>query len=86
LRPGEISIARFAYARQSRGIRRSRINPMAKHFIQDAIKEPGALHRTLGVPEGQKIPAQKLTAAANSPNPKTRKRAVFARFLKGLKH
>jgi len=59
---------------------------MAKHFIQEAIKHPGALHRSLGVPEGQKIPAAKLTAAAHSNNPTTKKRAVFARFLKGLKH
>jgi len=59
---------------------------VAKQWIQDAIKSPGALHQDTGTPQGQKIPQQKLTAAANSPNPKTRKRAVFARFLKGLKH
>ena len=59
---------------------------MAEKFIQKAIKHPGALHRTLGVPEGQTIPAAKLTAAAHSSNPTTKKRAVFARFLKGLHH
>ncbi len=62
---------------------------MAKHFIQEALSKPGskgALHRSLGVPEGQKIPAAKLTAAAHSSNPTTKKRAVFARFLKGLHH
>ncbi len=37
---------------------------MAKHWIQDAIKKPGALHKQLGVPEGEKIPAKKLNAAA----------------------
>lgn len=33
-------------------------------WIQSAIRKPGALHRQLGVPEGEKIPAKKLRAAA----------------------
>lgn len=33
-------------------------------WIQGAIKHPGALHKQLGVPEGTKIPAKKLSAAA----------------------
>ena len=37
---------------------------MAKHWIQGAIKHPGALHKQMGVPMGQKIPAKKLAAAA----------------------
>jgi hypothetical protein len=37
---------------------------MADKWIQGAIKHPGALHRQLGVPQGQKIPASKLSAAA----------------------
>jgi len=36
----------------------------AKHWIKGAIKHPGALHKQLGVPQGQKIPAKKLHAAA----------------------
>src|SRR5215471_4633725 len=40
-----------------------------KNWISGAIKHPGALHRQLGVPQGQKIPAKKLAAAANSSNP-----------------
>ncbi len=59
---------------------------MAEKFIQSAIKHPGALHRDTHTPLGEKIPAAKLTAAAHSSNPKVRKRAVFARFLKGLHH
>jgi hypothetical protein len=35
-----------------------------KKWIQGAIKHPGALHKELGVPEGKKIPAKKLAAAA----------------------
>lgn len=35
-----------------------------KKWIQKAIKKPGALHRQLGVPAGEKIPAAKVAAAA----------------------
>lgn len=37
---------------------------MAKNWIADATKNKGALHRNLGVPEGQKIPKAKIAAAA----------------------
>jgi hypothetical protein len=57
---------------------------MAKNWIKGAIKHPGALHRDLGVPEGQKIPAAKLAAAAHSKNPKTRQRAGLVKTLKGM--
>jgi len=35
-----------------------------KKWIKGAIKKPGALHRALGVPAGEKIPAKKIAAAA----------------------
>lgn len=54
---------------------------MADHWIQGAIKHPGALHRQLHVPEGQKIPAKKLEKAANSDNPKLAARARLAETL-----
>lgn len=57
---------------------------MAKKWIQGAIKHPGALHRSLGVPEGEKIPAAKLAAAAHSSNPTTRRRVALAKTLKGM--
>ena len=56
------------------------------NFIQGAIKHPGALHSELGVPQGQKIPAAKLNAAAHSSNPTERKRANLAKTLKKLNH
>ncbi len=37
---------------------------MAKKWIAGAIKHPGALHRALGVPEGETIPKSKVAAAA----------------------
>lgn len=54
-------------------------------FIQKAIKHPGALRKTLHVKEGQKIPESKLKNAEHSKNPKTRKRAILARTLRGLR-
>jgi hypothetical protein len=59
---------------------------MVKNFIKGAIKHPGALHRELGVPAGQKIPASKLAAALKSSNPTVRKRAQFAKTLSKLRH
>jgi hypothetical protein len=53
---------------------------MAK-WIQKAIKKPGALHKQLGVPEGQKIPAGKLAKAASAGG-KLGKRARLAQTLK----
>ena len=57
---------------------------MAEHWIQGAIKHPGALHKELGVPQGQKIPAAKLNATAHSSNPTERKRAALAKVPKGM--
>jgi len=37
---------------------------MVKQWIAGAIKHPGALHKQLGVSQGEKIPAGKLAAAA----------------------
>jgi len=54
---------------------------MAEKWISGAIKHPGALHKALGVPQGQKIPASKMKAALHSRNPLTRKRAALAKTL-----
>jgi len=53
-------------------------------WIQGAIKKPGALHKELGVPKGEKIPEKKLEAAAKKPG-KEGKRARLAETLKGFK-
>lgn len=58
---------------------------MAKHFIKEAIKHPGALRKSLHVKDGEKIPASKLKKAEHSKNPTTRKRAVLAETLKRFK-
>jgi len=53
------------------------------NWIAGAIKHPGALHRELGVPKGEKIPAKKLNAAADKGGIEG-KRARLAKTLKGL--
>ena len=50
-------------------------------WIQGAIKHPGALHKELGVPAGEKIPAKKLAKAAKKGG-KLGQRARLAETLK----
>lgn len=59
---------------------------MAEKWIQKAIKRPGALHRALHVPKGEKIPAKKMAQARRSKNPSVRRMAGLARTLKGFHH
>ena len=59
---------------------------MAEKWIQGAIKRPGALHRALHVPEGEKIPAAKMAKARNSSNPRVRRMASLAHTLGGFHH
>ena len=51
---------------------------MSKSGIKISPANKGKLHKTLGVPKGEKIPMAKLEKAKQSPNPTTRKRATFA--------
>lgn len=48
--------------------------------------EKGKLHRELGIPEGQKIPAKRLHAAENSSNPEVKRDAIRAKTMEGWKH
>lgn len=51
-----------------------------KHWMAKAFgKHPGALHRELGVPQGEKIPKTKLVKAAKKGG-KTAKRVALARI------
>ena len=54
-----------------------------KKWIQGAIKKPGALRASLGVAEGETIPASALAEAAKAPGKKG-KRARLAQVLKRL--
>lgn len=55
-----------------------------KKWIQDAIQKPGALRKSLGIKEGEKIPAKMLDKAAKAPG-KMGQRARLAKTLKGFK-
>jgi hypothetical protein len=57
---------------------------MAEKWIQKAISKPGSLRKSLGVKEGQTIPAGKLAKAAKASG-KMGQRARLAQTLKGLK-
>jgi len=53
------------------------------NWIQDAIKKPGSLRKSLKVKAGEKIPASKLASAAKKPG-KIGQRARLAQTLKKL--
>jgi hypothetical protein len=53
------------------------------HWIQGAIKHKGALHKTLGVAAGKKIPLSMLKDASKKKGI-TGERARFAETLKGF--
>jgi lysozyme family protein len=58
---------------------------MAEKWIQKAVgKNPGKLHRALGVAADKKIPAKKLAAGAKSKSPTVRKEVALARTLKSF--
>lgn len=77
-----------ALARHHTGKALAHLHPgtkMSGNWIKEAVgKNPGALHRKLGVPEGETIPAKKIAKAANSDNPTLAKEANLAKTLKKL--
>jgi hypothetical protein len=62
-----------------------RQRPMAKHKWNPG-GEKGKLHRELGIPEGEKIPQERLSAATRSDNPEIRRDAIRARTMEGWHH
>jgi hypothetical protein len=61
---------------------------MAEHWMAGVAKHmhKGALHRALGVPEGEKIPAKKMAKAAHSKSPKIRKEVGLAHAFASAHH
>lgn len=56
------------------------------NFIQGVLSKPGAkggLHRSLGVPQGQKIPVRQIEAHEHDAG-KVGRQARFAMVLRGL--
>jgi hypothetical protein len=64
------------------------MSTMKNHSLHRALASmnKGGLHRALGVPEGQPIPADKLSKAKNSDNPHIAKMAQFAHTMEGWNH
>lgn len=58
---------------------------MAKNWIQDAIKRPGALRKKLHVKKGKKIPISKIEKAEHSKSPTLKKEANLAMTLRKLR-
>jgi hypothetical protein len=54
-----------------------------KNWIANAIRKPGALHKQMGIPQGQNIPAGKLEEAAEKGGTEGR-RARLAQTLKRM--
>lgn len=55
------------------------------NWIAGAVKKPGALHAEMGIPQGKKIPAKRLAAAAKKPG-LLGKRARLAETFKTFRH
>lgn len=58
------------------------ITSKARAMIKIKKSHKGLLHKKLGVPQGQKIPAAKLAQAKKSKSPALRKEANFAENAK----
>lgn len=68
----------------TRARRKKKPESTGPNFIKGAIKKPGSLHTALGVPQGQKIPGSALAQAARSQNTNLKRKADFAKTLKGF--
>lgn len=56
---------------------RPKIKQRPLQAVSESTSE-GGLHRSLGIPEGEKIGAARIEAATHSSNPKTRRQANLA--------
>ena len=55
------------------------------NWIAGAVKNKGGLHRSLGIPEGQKIPEKRIVKAEHSSDERVRREANLAMTLKSLR-
>jgi len=76
------------HSRAKREVMMKMTKPKSGNWIKNAINpdKKGSLHKTLGVPEGEKIPKEKLEKATCSKSSLTRKRANLAETLKSFRH
>jgi hypothetical protein len=55
------------------------------NWIAGAVKNKGGLHRSLGIPEGQKIGQKRIEKAENSTNERTARQARLAETLSHMR-
>ena len=55
------------------------------NWIAGAVKNKGGLHRSLHVPENQKIPEKKIVKAEHSSDERVRREANLAMTLKSMR-
>ena len=55
------------------------------NWIAKATENKGGLHRSLGIPEGQKIPEKKIIKAAHSDNERVARQGRLAETLEKLR-
>lgn len=60
--------------------------PPKRLWIQSAIKHPGALHRDLGIPQGQRIPISTLNTTAKRKGTVGRRARLALTLRKLRKH
>jgi hypothetical protein len=71
-------------ARTHKATKAKAVKGAARNWIAGAVgKNVGGLHRALGIPLGQKIPASKKTPKKGD-SPKLRKQKILARTLAGF--
>ena len=55
------------------------------NWIAGAVKNKGGLHRSLNIPEGQKIPEKRIVKAEHSSDERVRREANLAMTLKHMR-
>ena len=55
------------------------------HWIAKATENKGGLHRSLGIPEGKRIPDSRIEKATHSDNERIARQARLAETLKHLR-
>ena len=86
---GQIWWVPNSQVRACRNFSLGRLEPELPDMVKKAFKpggHRGKLHRELGIPEGQKIPAKRLAKAEHSKNPEVKRDAIRAETMKKWHH
>lgn len=81
---GAVDPIRGTYDKEGGRVARKSGGRADAHWIEGAIKHPGALHKELNVADDKRIPEKKLEKAEGSKNKLVAKRAHLAETLRGM--